>query len=201
MADPKPLKRKCKICGTPFTTYDMRRWWCCPDCGVKCAGQAYEKARQRAVAKREREDREKIKAVRESLKTKHDYVKEAQAAVNKYIRIRDYGKPCISCGALPDYSLYGGSVDAGHYRSRGTAPHLRFYTLNISSQCKKCNRYGGGNYSEYRKGLIAKLGIEKVEAIDSDNRARHYTEHDLKRIKLIFNKKTRMLIKRKGIKR
>ncbi len=29
----------------------------------------------------------------------------------------------------------GGGFDAGHYRSRGAAPHLRFYTLNIHGQC------------------------------------------------------------------
>ncbi|MFY1028368.1 recombination protein NinG, partial [Actinobacillus seminis] len=87
----------------------------------------------------------------------------------------------------------------GHYRSRGSAPHLRFYTLNIAGQCKRCNRYLGGNYQQFRLGLIDRLGVEKVEAIEKDQRARHYSKEDLRRIKRIFNKKCKFLEKRKGV--
>ena len=58
-------------------------------------------------------------------------------AVNKYIRLRDVGKECISCGTPLVAEQLGGGFDVGHYRSRGAAPHLRFYTLNIHGQCKK----------------------------------------------------------------
>ncbi|MDY0633231.1 recombination protein NinG, partial [Pasteurella multocida] len=50
----------------------------------------------------------------------------------------------------------------------------------------------------FRIGLIERLGIEKVEQIEADQRPRHYSKDDLRRIKKIFNKKSRMLEKRKG---
>ncbi|HII3699428.1 TPA: recombination protein NinG, partial [Pasteurella multocida] len=44
-----------------------------------------------------------------------------------------------------------------------------------------------------------RLGIEKVEQIEADQRPRHYSKDGLRRIKKIFNKKARMLEKRKGL--
>ncbi|NNI47444.1 recombination protein NinG, partial [Pasteurella multocida] len=61
------------------------------------------------------------------------------------------------------------------------------------------NRYHGGNYNQFRIGLIERLGIEKVEQIEADQRPRHYSKDGLRRIKKIFNKKARMLEKRKGL--
>lgn len=76
---------------------------------------------------------------------------------------------------------------------------MRFYTLNIAGQCKRCNRYLGGNYQQFRLGLIDRLGVEKVDAIEADQRARHYSKNNLRRIKQIFNKKCKLLEKRKGL--
>lgn len=194
----KVRSKKCKICGSEFQTYDSFRKWCCPDCGVKYAQEQLKKQREKAIAKRNREEKLKIKAVKESQKSTGDLTSEAQSAVNRYIRLRDDGKECISCGTPLVSEKLGGGFDAGHYRSRGSSPQLRFYTLNIHGQCKRCNRYLGGNYHQFRLGLIERLGVKKVEQIDVDERPRHYSKEDLKRIKQIFSKKCRLLIKRKG---
>lgn len=170
-------------------------------CSYQCAlafAEAEKKKKQEKLDRQERiKNRKRLKAYKEANKTHNDLIKEAQSAVNKYIRMRDENKECISCGTPLISEKLGGGFDAGHYRSRGAAPHLRFYTLNIFGQCKRCNRYLGGNYHEYRIGLIERLGIEKVEAIEADQRPRHYSDEDLRRIKRIFNKKVNLLAKRK----
>lgn len=176
--------RRCKSSFTPFQTTQIA-------CSVKCALYL-------AKSSREEKQRKSDKVRLESLKTASDYIKEAQDVINKYVRIRDSNKPCISCGCdLKDSFLTGGGVDAGHYRSRGAASHLRFNVLNIHSQCKRCNRYLGGNYSEYRIKLIDRIGLDYVEKLENNNTPTKFTIDYLKRIKRIFNKKARLYAKSK----
>lgn len=150
----------------------------------------HKKLIKKGRQQREKAQRKKDKVRLEQLKTASDYIKEAQIAVNRYIRARDYGKACISCG-IPYSNSYGGKFDAGHYRSRGSASHLRFNVLNIAGQCVTCNRYQSGNAIEYRKGLIKKLGLDRVKQLEHDNEPRKFTIEYLKRLKKIFNKRAR----------
>lgn len=141
----------------------------------------------------------KTREAREKLKTKSQYVKEAQVAFNAYVRLRDADKPCISCGSSPA-QRYGGSMDAGHYRSRGAAGHLRFHLHNCHAQCKKCNRNLSGNVVEYRINLIKRIGQEKVEALENDCTTRLFTIEYLQRLKRVFQKKVRIISKIREIK-
>ena len=136
---------------------------------------------------RAKETREK----KEKLRTRSEWLRLAQKAFNEYIRVRDRGKPCISCGATQGATVLGGAFDAGHYRSVGSAPHLRFHTWNCALQCVRCNRYHGGSPHEYRKGLIDRRGLEIVEALEQDDRPRHYTIHDLQRIIKLCKRRTK----------
>lgn len=164
-------------------------------CDFVCASE-YSMAK---VAKeKKKKSNIETKQRKKALKTVGDYIKEAQASVNAFIRMRDHGKPCISCGSLPAQKL-GGSIDAGHYRSRGAAGHLRFNVFNIHAQCVKCNRYGSGNAVDYRISLIKKIGLERVERLEHDNEPRRFTIEYLERVKKIFNKRTRIYKKIKGI--
>jgi len=187
-------EKRCKVCGVQFTAWSaaqrLNRF-----CGPQCAAKWGQAKRDQQRAKVSRDD---LRARREALKTKGDYVKEAQAAFNSYIRERDYGKPCISCGSFETSNgLTGGSRDAGHYRSRGAAPHLRFHVLNCHSQCKKCNRQLSGNAAEMRKGVALRIGLDRLIELESDDTPRQYTIEDLKRIKRIFNKRARLYKKRR----
>lgn len=193
-----PKQHKCKVCGNYFIkTISSTQKVCSPECAFKLSREQSRKAQEKRDKAERQKTRQRMTALKEKNKTKHELNKEAQAAVNKYIRLRDEGKECISCGTPLVSEQLGGGFDAGHYRSRGAAPHLRFYTLNIHGQCKKCNRYHGGNVHEYRIRLIERLGAEKVAQIETDSRPRHYSGDDLRRIKKIFNKKCRLMEKRK----
>jgi len=158
-------------------------------CSIEHLAEYAKTDRAKRFAKKVVGKEAKIK--REKLKTRSDWQRDAQKAFNKYIRVRDRGKPCISCGAYMDSSGHGGDADAGHYRSRGSAPHLAFHSHNCHKQCKKCNRYLSGNIVDYRIGLISRIGIEKVENVEQDNRPRNYTIKDFQRIISICKKRSK----------
>lgn len=187
-------KRQCRHCKTYFNVDGMIK----VPLGYFCS---YEHVTKHAVSKvakhKQKRNRETLKMRKEALKRRSDWVQEAESAVRAYIRVRDYGQPCISCNSLPEPKL-GGSMDAGHYRSKGSAPHLRFNCYNIHAQCVKCNRYNSGNVNDYRIGLIRKIGLSKVERLENDNRIVRYDIEYLKRIKRIFNKRARHLKKLRG---
>lgn len=81
-----------------------------------------------------------------------------------FIRKRDtkegYGF-CISCGKPITFE----TCDCGHYINR-VHMSTRYDEMNCNGQCKKCNRFDEGNIQGYRKGLIKKYGLEKVELLE-----------------------------------
>lgn len=44
---------------------------------------------------------------------------------------------------------------------------LRFSELNCNGQCRHCNRFMEGNIQDYRKGLIKKIGWQKVLLLEA----------------------------------
>lgn len=186
-------KAKCKQCRQSFdakgnTLIDR---FCNLDCAV-----AYGLAKKEKVAKRKLVvERAELKARKEKLKTKSYWVREAQAVWNAYVRWRDYGKPCASCGVVMRHIPGGHNIDCSHYRSVGSAPHLRFHLHNAAAACVRCNRDLSGNVVELRKGLIARIGLEKVEAIEANNVVRKFDIEYLVRLKRIFTKKLNRLRK------
>ena len=157
--------------------------------------QAQAAKSARAQAKRvlmaAKVDKALTRQKRESLKSMGQLTAEAQTAFNQYIRARDYGKPCISSGVAMDWN--GNGVDAGHYRSRGSAPHLRFDERNVHAQSKHDNRYLSGNVTGYRIGLIERIGLEAVEALERDQTLRKYSREMLKEIKANYSTLARQI--------
>lgn len=153
---------------------------------------------EKSQARRKKEASREIKKKKESLLTSRDWIKKAQSAVNAYVRLRDEGKPCISCGSYPEQKA-GGNIDAGHYRSRGAAGHLRFNVFNIHAQCVKCNRFNSGNAVDYRIRLIDKIGAARVVALENNNKAKSFSIEYLKRLQKIFLKRVRHLKKIRGL--
>lgn len=138
---------------------------------------------------RRKQQRVQHKADKERIKTKAEWAKEAQASVNSYIRARDHGKPCISC----DQASNIGRRHASHYRSVGACTQLRFNTFNIHASCAQCNSKKSGNILEYRIRLIKKIGQEKVDWLETQNKITRYDIEYLKRIKRIFAKRARVI--------
>ena len=130
-----------------------------------------------------------------AIRTRYDWIRRAQAAFNAFIRERDKNKPCICCGKPLTLDAIGGGYDCGHYRSTGSAPHLRFNELNAHAQRKVCNRHGAGRAVDYRIGLVKRIGVAAVEALESDNCARKWTVDDLRNIESTYKAKLKALRK------
>ena len=185
------MKRKCKACKTPFTPARSTQTACGIDCAMQLARDKSAK-----IAECDRLDTvRKDRARKERLKTRRDWEKEAQAAFNAYIRARDAGKPCICCGLPLSAGDVGGHYDCGHYRSTGSAPHLRFHEDNAHAQRKQCNRWGAGRAVDYRLGLIQRIGLAAVEALEADNRVHHWTHDELRGIRDEYRAKLKQLKK------
>lgn len=181
-------KYKCRHCKNYFNASDGIRVPLGRFCSMDCVStHGLEKA-QKA---RSKQNKKELTEYRERTKNVSQWKREAQAAFNAYVRYRDRGYGCISCGSTPANCL-GGTMDAGHYRSRGAAPHLSFVLTNCHSQCVRCNRYLSGNVVEYRKGLVHRVGLDKVEALENDNDIRRFDIDYYKRIKSIFTRKLRL---------
>lgn len=151
-----------------------------------------EAKKARATAKVERAE---IRRRKEAIKTIPDLLREAQHAFNAYIRERDQNQPCICCG-LPLKGLSGstgGNFDCGHYRSVGSAGHLRFDERNAHGQRKQCNRHGAGRAVDYRIGLIKRIGLDAVESLESDNTITKWTSEYLIELKAHYRRKLRDL--------
>jgi len=171
--------KTCKACRVKFTPTRQMQPCCSPRCEMGFVSTWVEKAQ----AKRAREDKRQTRAQLEDMKGIPTLLREAQAEFNRFIRGRDKaaGHPCISSGRPLDWS--GNMTDAGHYRSTGAASHLRFNEDNCHAQTKHENRDKAGNAVEYRMGLIARIGLERVEALECNNTPVKWTREGLRAIK------------------
>lgn len=95
-------------------------------------------------------------------------MRNADDAFSLYVRTRDAQQydgrafRCVSCGRVLPIE----QADCGHYVNRQHMS-LRFSELNCHAQCRKCNRFMEGNIQDYRKGLIGKIGEQKVLLLES----------------------------------
>ena len=149
-----------------------------------------EAKKARAAAKVERAETRRRK---EAIKTIPVLIKEAQHAFNAFIRARDQEQPCICCGRPLGDGDVGGAFDAGHYRSTGSASHLRFHEHNVHAQRKQCNRYGAGRAVDYRIGLVSRIGLAAVEALESNNSPHKWTREELIQIRDTYRAKFKAL--------
>lgn len=186
-------------CGEWYRPFRPLQKACGPQCASSMVEHRKEFERQKAAAAEKRQTRAQL----EALKTIPQLKKEAQREFNRFIRGRDrlQSVACICCGrALPWISggITGSGVDAGHYRSTGSADHLRFDERNCHAQRSDCNRYSAGRAVEYRIGLIARIGLDEVVAIECNNTPVKWTREGLRVIRDTYRAKARELEKANG---
>jgi hypothetical protein len=191
-----PPARKQKTCANPecatkFVPAKLGQKVCGWACGLAIAPANQDKARK-ALAQIERKE---VRARKEKLKSRAEHMREAQTEFNAFIRLRDAHLPCISCDSIAtDEGLITGSRwDAGHYRSVGACPELRFEPFNVHRQCVRCNRNLSGNAVEYRIRLVNRIGAEKLAWLEGPHEARKYTISDLQEIKAQYRAKIKEL--------
>lgn len=200
--------KKCAVrsCGRSFLAQRMGQKVCSPVCALEIA----RAKREQAETKKRQEERRKDRETRDRLKTRGEWVSEAQQAINRFRRIEEHalGRTCISC-QRPRHVIEGtdgwkpgGAWDAGHFMSVGARPELRFEPRNIWLQCKSCNG-GSGKYAKkgrtvaasYEANLRAQEGDELVDWLKGPHEMPHHTIDDLKRIRDHYRAKANQLAK------
>lgn len=172
---------KCKHCKQKYTkTHNGIETWCSVDCGYALARAKQAKAFKAETAVMKKAIKDKDRAY---------WIKKSQTAFNAFIRARDAGLPCISCG-VPDGQ---GKRNACHYRPAGVNTALRFDEDNVFGGCERCNTYQSGNLVNYRIGLIKRIGIEKVEWLESNHEIKKWQISELKEIEQEYKRKLREL--------
>lgn len=181
LCEPLLIKpKKCRVCGREYRPFNSLQKACSGTCALELVREVKRK-----------EVRQDLRIRKVKLKTKADWAKETQIVFNSYIRLRDRNEPCISCNR---YHI--GKYDAGHYKTVGAHPELRFNTFNCHRQCVPCNRHKSGNIIGYRIGLLNKVGLEKLNWLERDHPPAKYSIDDLQRLKKIFQKKLKKLNKK-----
>lgn len=166
----------CRVCAEPFEKQRMGQ----TVCGIVCARRLPVIAR-----KAERETTRKRK---EALKSRADWLKDTERAVNDYVRARDRHLPCVSCGCRESQRW-----NASHYRSVGSSPELRFDPANIHRSCSQCNLHLHGNPIPYRAELLRRIGPVEVERLEGPHAPKKYTVEDLKAIIATYKAKLKEL--------
>ncbi len=194
-------KRKCKECGEYFPTDGMVKvpagTFCTMNHAIAYANKRKEKALESIKRDKSRNEHTVKKALRkrdlERLKSVQNisfFHKKAQAAFNAFIRERDKGKPCVSCGK-PDNGQH--QRHASHYRSVGACSSLRYDESNVHASCSVCNNHLSGNVASYRIALIGMLGQQKVEWMESQSKSFKWTREQLEAIEANYKQKLKEL--------
>ncbi|WP_025217146.1 recombination protein NinG [Mannheimia varigena] len=185
MANKPPKQHKCKECGSYYIKFQSTQ----QVCSVKCAmamGKRKAEARRKQADKAERKER---KQRLEKLKSRSAWLKDLQNIFNKFIRLRDKDLPCISCGRH-----HQGQWHAGHYKTVGGNPELRFNEDNVNRQCSVCNNHKSGNIVNYRINLIEKIGLERVEFLErKDHPPLKLTVEEIKDLIKVYKAKCKEL--------
>jgi hypothetical protein len=170
----KSTTRKCKYCLERYT----------PKYSTTEPCPKYECRLQHLEANVAKINRANKATARDSIKSYAQRLGEAKKVFQKWIRLRDKDKPCISCGSISSTVW-----DGGHFKKAELYSGVIFNEYNVNIQCGKCNRFLGGNELNYRTGLIAKIGEQAVlnlEHLAEMSRMKKYTNEELEEIKIKY---------------
>lgn len=172
---------RCKNCKDKFEPIRFNHKYCLKDECIKAF----------VAEVKEKTWKETKTRMKTELKTTQDWLKEAQSIFNKYIRLRDEGLNCISCGK----PIRKGNVDAGHMWSAGGHSNLRFNELNVNAQCSRpCNKDKSGDVNNYRLGFVKRYGADKLAELDLiANLERRFTKDELKELIEVYKAKCKEL--------
>ena len=175
--------RRCKLCKCKTAGLIINlNAFCSLDHAIEWANDAN---RKRAARKKEskRHKREYYE------NDKQHWERKARMACHAYIRMRDAGLPCVSCGTTESVQYA-----AGHYRPSGVNSKLRYDERNIHKQCNRyCNKGMSGNLTKYRAGLVARIGEAAVAELDANHETKRWTLEELKEVHRYYTEKLKEL--------
>lgn len=143
--------KTCKQCKIKFEPSRPLQMVCSSKCGYEYVKTTKQKQQKEfKVVERKYNDEKKLTAALLNTKTQ----------VHAYVRKRDEGKDCVSCG-----KAYESSFEAGHHYSAYSYLTLKFNLDNIHGQCKYCNRHLESNFDNYALRLPERIGQERYNKL------------------------------------
>jgi hypothetical protein len=171
-------KKKCKYCKDEYTPFNSLQK-CCTN--YECIKQAVKDAELKTWNKKKAK-------LKKDLMTTSDWLKIAQQTFNSFIRKRDQGFHCISCGQKPK------KINAGHYFSAGGHSNVRFNENNVHLQCEKCNQFLSGNLLNYQIGIEKRIGGEElIKLHELAHVTKKWTIEELQEINTVYKEKIKKL--------
>jgi len=169
--------RQCKGLFVPWSSLDVV-------CSAKCASDARvaKLERNRTTQRRKEQQGRRVQKAELLAKDRNHQLRLTQDAHNQWTRLRDRSQPCISCDETK------GLMHAGHYRSVGAAPELRFCPVNTHKQCHECNTAKSGNVAAYRTRLIQRVGLSIVEWIEGPQYPANWTCEELMMVRSAYRR-------------
>jgi hypothetical protein len=143
--------KSCKRCGNDFTPIRPLQGFCSNLCAVI-------KSNENKTLKY----KEKIRKPKQKKESIQELIKAAQYYFNAWIKERDQGKACVTCGAK-----WSKEHQAGHFYPAGYFWAVRFFSTNCFIQCIECNINKSGNLEKYKeviKTLITPDQLKELEA-------------------------------------
>lgn len=176
----KLRQKKCQTCGERFAPFQPMQKACSPGCAIGLVRKEKRKAVKQDTRRR-----------RQALKPISKLMSETQAVINRYVRLRDRAKGCVSCDRP---ATWDGQWHASHFHPRGRSSRLRFNLNNIHKSCSVCNAHLSGNLLHYKPELIRRIGREEFDWMESvANEPTKYDPDYLRRMKRIFLKRCRLI--------
>ena len=180
----KIRKKRCKQCSKQFVPFNSLQRVCSVGCAIELTKQI-KKENDATIDLLVKKKKERI-----ALGTILGYTK---TRVHQYIRLRDKGKPCVSCG-----TEWKDDFDAGHFYSASKFTALKFDTDNIHGQCIQCNRFNEGNFENYSLNLPNRIGVANYNKLvkrakNSIKTIKKYNREELKEIQNEIKRKTKFL--------
>lgn len=184
----KVKEKKCRECGAAYVPWSTTQTACSPGCAAAIAKKKVAKDKSDKAKAEKKSSKENLLKVQPI----SFYHKKAQSAFNAFIRERDKGLPCISCGK-PDNGQH--QRHASHFKSIGSCRELRYDESNVHASCSVCNNHMSGNIAGYTPALIEKIGQEEVDRLNGPQEIKKWTREELEELAARYRKKTRGLQK------
>ena len=180
---------RCKNCKDKFEPKKFLQKFCMEK--EECISEFLKEMRAKNVKTEKKDWQLKKKVLIEKTMTHSDWLKRLEEVFNKFIRLRDKDKPCISCGTEKQNIEY----HAGHFWPGGNYSFLRFHEDNVHKQCgNNCNKNKHGNVGEYRIKLIERIGLERVNYLDlTRHNSSTLTIDEVKEKIIIYKSKVKQL--------
>lgn len=156
--------KQCKFCKKEIEVKNgitiKMSFFCSFDHAAKHGRKLANASKKRQLAKKEKSEKSAHKKRKKETMKMSEWFDKLQKLVNQYVlHVLEKDAPCRTCGTTNNIKY-----DAGHFRSRGSCPELRFELTNIHKQCSvQCNGFKSGARAEYNEFIISHYGKEHYD--------------------------------------